>query len=350
MIGAAQLLPPPPPPFDDLIRFLASEAFVKASVFPGAAFVTLFGLLTVWYERKLVARIALRIGPLHVGKYAGILQLIADAIKFLSKEPIVPKNARKPLFVTMPMLAVVLAVLLFAFLPFGPQWVIYQSDISLLLFFLIVAVSPIPLLLAGWASNSKYSFVGMVRFAFQVFAYEIPLFLALTGVIVMAKSFDLVKIVEAQATVPFAIPQVIGFIAFLAVVISEVERIPFDMPTAETELVQGWQVEFPASGFLMIQLALYTKLDALAVLTTLLYLGGWHGPPLPGVPDFIVAPFWVILKSLFVLTFFLILRGVYPRITIQKILDLGWRVLIPMTLLNILVVSIIVSLPLLLSI
>mgnify|MGYP001067207097 CR=1 FL=1 len=336
---AQQLFPTPPPPIDDLIRFITSEPFVKASIFPGAAFVAILGILTVWYERKLLARIMLRIGPFHVGKYGGWLQVIADAVKFLSKEYIVPAYARKKTFVTMPMAALIAGALLFAVIPFGERWVIYRSDFSVLIFFLLLAVSPIPLILAGWASGSKYSFIGMLRFAFQVFAYEIPLFLSLTGVILMARSFDFYGIVEAQANLPFIIPQILGFIVWFIALISEAERIPFDMPTAEQELVQGWQVEYPASGFLMIQLALYTKLDALVFATTNLYLGGWYGPPIPGLPDDIAQPFWFFLKSLLLLTVILLLRGVYPRVTIKKILDIGWRFLIPVALVNILIVA-----------
>ena len=339
---AAQILPPP---IEQLINFITSDAFVKAVIFPGAIFVSVFGLFTVWYERKLLARVMLRIGPLHVGKYAGLMQVVADTVKFLAREYIIPETARKRLFILMPMLGVVVNALLFAFLPFGPMWLIFPSDISILLFFIFVAISPIPLILAGWASGNKYSLIGIIRFAFQIFAYEIPLFLALTGVIVMARSFDIVKIVEAQASMPFIIPQIIGFLAFFITLVSEVERIPFDMPTAEQELVEGWMVEFSSYGFLMLQLATYLKLDALVVLTTLLYLGGWYGPAIPGIPDFILAPFWVLLKSLVILTAVLLLRGTYPRITIKKILDLGWRVLIPMTLLNLLIVSIIMTIP-----
>lgn len=342
---AQQLLPTPPPPLDDLVRFITSEAFVKASIFPGATFVAILGILTVWYERKLLARVMLRIGPFHVGKYGGWLQVIADAVKFLSKEYIVPSYARRKTFLVMPMVALLTAALLFAVIPFGDRWVIYRSDYSVLIFFILLAVSPIPLILAGWASGSKYSFVGMLRFAFQVFAYEIPLFLALTGVILMARSFDFYEIVEAQTALPFIIPQIIGFIVWFIAMVSEAERIPFDMPTAEQELVQGWQVEYPASGFLMIQLALYTKLDALVFVTTHLYLGGWNGPALPGLPQDIAQPFWVFVKSFLLLTLILLFRGVYPRITIKKILDIGWRALIPLSLINILIVSLTAFLP-----
>ncbi|MEM4358627.1 MAG: complex I subunit 1 family protein, partial [Candidatus Caldarchaeum sp.] len=281
---------PIPPPLDQLIRFVASEPFVKAAIFPGATFVAVLGILSVWYERKLLARVMLRIGPFHVGKYGGWLQVVADAVKFLSKEYIIPSRARRKLFITMPMAALVLSALLFAFIPFSEYWVIYRSDISVLLIFLLLAVSPIPFIIAGWASGSKYSFIGMIRFAFQVFAYEIPLFLALTGVIIAARSFDIVDIVNSQYAVPFIITQVIGFLVFFIAALSEAERIPFDLPTAEQELVEGWMVEYGSVGFLTIQLAMYTKLDALIFLTVNLYLGGWHGPMLPGIPATIAHP------------------------------------------------------------
>ncbi len=328
-----------PPQFEQVVRFVASEEFVKAAIFPGATFVAVLGILTVWYERKLLARVMLRIGPFHVGKYGGWLQLIADAVKFLSKEFIIPARARKKLFVTMPMAALLLSALLFAFIPFSEYWVIYRSDISILLLFLLLAVSPIPLILAGWAAGSKYSFIGMIRFAFQVFAYEIPLFLALTGVIVAARSLDIVEIVNAQEAMPFIITQFIGFLVFFISAVSEAERIPFDLPTAEQELVEGWMVEYGSVGFLMIQLAMYTKLDALIFLTANLYLGGWHGPAIPGLPQTIVHPFWVFVKFLALLTIILLFRGVYPRITIRKILDLGWRFLIPLALVNLFIVT-----------
>jgi NADH-quinone oxidoreductase subunit H len=338
-----------PPPLDQVIRFVASEPFVKAAIFPGAAFVAVLGILSVWYERKLLARVMLRIGPFHVGKYGGWLQVIADAVKFLTKEYIVPARARRKLFVTMPMAALFLAAMIFAFIPFNEYWVIYRSDIGVLLVFVLVAVSPIPLIVAGWAAGSKYSFIGMIRFAFQIFAYEIPLFLALTGVIIAARSFDIVQIVNAQAAVPFIVTQILGFLVFFIAAVSEAERIPFDLPTAEQELVEGWMVEYGSVGFLTIQLAMYTKLDALVFLTVLFYLGGWYGPALPGIPENILQPFWVFVKFLALLTVILLFRGVYPRITMRKILDLGWRLLIPLGLINLFLVSLSIYLPTLVS-
>ncbi|MCS6785026.1 MAG: NADH-quinone oxidoreductase subunit H [Candidatus Caldarchaeum sp.] len=338
-----------PPFLVEIIKFVTSESFVKAAIFPGAAFVAVLGILSVWYERKLLARVMLRIGPFHVGKYGGWLQVIADAVKFLSKEFIIPARARKKLFVTMPLTGLFLSAMLFAFIPFSEYWVIFRSDIGVLLVFVFIAVSPIPLILAGWASGSKYSFVGMIRFAFQIFAYEIPLFIALTGVIIAARSFDIVNIVNAQTSLPFIVTQFIGFLVFFIAAVSEAERIPFDLPTAEQELVEGWIVEYGGVGFLGIQLAMYTKLDALLFLTVNLYLGGWHGPAIPGIPESILHPMWVFIKFLVLLTIVFLFRGVYTRITMRKILDLGWRFLIPLGFINLFIVSLTIYLPTLLA-
>ncbi len=328
-----------PPQLQEVVRFLYSEPFIKAAIFPGALFSTLVGLFAVWFERKLFARISLRIGPLHVGRVSGLLQLVADAVKFLSKERIIPEGVNKPLFVLMPCLALVLSLLLYAFLPFGAGWVIFPSDIGLLLFFLVAALTPVPIVLAGYASRSKYPFIGMSRMALQLFAYEIPLFLAILGVVLAAGSLDLEKIVEAQLAVPFAVTQVLGFIVFTVTMLAETERLPFDIPTAEGEIVFGWQTEYSGVYFLMIQLAMFEKVLAFCFLAAIIYLGGWIGPPIPGFPETVSAPFWVILKALLVFTFVALLRGVYPRLTIEKVLDLGWRYLIPLGLVNLILVA-----------
>ncbi|MEM0444508.1 MAG: complex I subunit 1 family protein [Nitrososphaerota archaeon] len=328
-----------PEAIQTLLRFLYSESFIKAAIFPGALFSTLLGIFAVWFERKLFARVSLRIGPLNVGKVAGILQLIADALKFLSKERIIPEGVNKPLFVLMPCLALILSLLLYAFLPFGAGWVIYPSDIGLLLFFLVTALSPLPIILAGYASRSKYPFIGMSRIALQLFGYEVPLFLALTGVVLSTRTLNLEKIVEAQVAVPLAVTQVLGFIVFLVTLLAETERLPFDIPTAEGEIVFGWQTEYSGVYFLMIQLAMFEKVLAFCFLGTLLYLGGWLGPPIPGIPESISAPIWMILKALVLFTLVALLRGVYPRLTIEKVLDLGWKYLIPLAFLNLIITA-----------
>jgi NADH-quinone oxidoreductase subunit H len=333
-----------PPPLQEIVRFLYSEPFIKAAIFPGALFSTVLGIFAVWFERKLFARVSLRVGPLHVGKVSGILQLIADAVKFLSKERIIPEGVNKPLFVLMPALALVLSLLLYAFLPFGAGWIIFPSDIGLLLFFLVAALTPVPIVLAGYASRSKYPFIGMSRMALQLFAYEIPLFLALLGVVLAAGTLNLEKIVEAQVAVPLAVTQVIGFIVFMVTMLAETERLPFDIPTAEGEIVFGWQTEYSGVYFLMIQLAMFEKVLAFSFLAAIIYLGGWIGPPIPGVPETISAPFWVILKAIGIFTLVALLRGVYPRLTIEKVLDLGWKYLIPLGLINLIITA---ALPLL---
>ncbi|MCS7095222.1 MAG: NADH-quinone oxidoreductase subunit H [Thaumarchaeota archaeon] len=338
----AQSIVSAPEPIRTLLSWIFSEAFIKAAIFPGALFSTILGMFAVWYERKLLARVMLRVGPMHVGKVSGILQLIADAVKFLAKEPITPSSAIRPLFWVMPSAALLLSLLLFAFLPFGAGWIIYPSEIGLLLFFAVIAVSPIPILLAAYASGSKYPFIGLTRMALQLFGYEIPLFLALAGVVLMAGSFNLQEIVEAQARAPFVLPQFIGFVVFFTAALAETERVPFDIPTAEGEIVFGWQTEYSGAHFVVFQLAMYEKTLALCVLGSLLYLGGWHGPPLPFVPETISAPFWVVVKSLIVFTLMVLIRGAYPRLSIDRVLDIGWRYLIPLALLNLLITGAIV--------
>jgi len=335
----ASIIEPLPAPVKSIIKLTLAESFIKAVVFPGALFGIILGLFAVWYERKILARIMLRVGPLHVGKVSGILQLVADALKILSKERIVPDVRNKYLFVLMPGVALVLSLLLFAFLPFGAGWIIYPSDIGLLLFFGVLAVSPIPIVLAGYAAGSKYPFIGMSRFALQLFGYEIPMFLSLTGIIMSARSFDLVKIVEAQSIMPFILPQFLGFIVFFITMIAESERIPFDIPTAESEIVSGWHTEYSGVYFLMIQFTSYEKTLALCVLASLIYLGGWHGPSIPFVRETISAPFWVILKALILFTILVIIRGAYPRLTLGRVLDIGWKYLIPLGFINLLLTS-----------
>lgn len=329
--------------FSQIIELLTSEEFIKAAIFPGITFVMIYALFTVWYERKLLARVALRIGPLHVGKIAGIFQLIADAVKLLTKEVIVPSKSYKILFVASPLIGGFIPLLTFAFMPFGNNWVIYPSEVSLLLVFAIIAISPIPFLVAAWSSRSKYPFIGMLRFGFQLFAYEVPLFLAMIPVVMVAGSLDLRAIVLAQEKFPFILILPLSFIVFLISSIAEVERIPFDLPTAEQELVAGWTTEYSGVLLEFIQLGTYLKADALAVLTSILFLGGWHGPNIPFIPIEIQEPFWIMLKSLIVLSFVLFLRGVYPRVTIDRLLDIGWRILIPLALLNIFIATILVA-------
>jgi NADH-quinone oxidoreductase subunit H len=333
----AQTVTSMPEPLRTLLTWIFSDAFVKAAVFPGALFSTVLGMFAVWYERKLLARVMLRVGPLHVGKVSGVLQLVADAIKFLARELITPSGAIKPLFWTMPSVAIILSLLLYAFLPFGAGWIIYPSEIGLLLFFAVLALSPVPILLAAYASGSKYPFIGLVRIALQLFGYEVPFFIALAGVVMMAGSFNIERIVEAQAVVPFIVPQVLGFLVFFIAALAESERVPFDIPTAESEIVFGWQTEYSGAHFVVIQLAAYERALALCILGALLYLGGWHGPPIPFLPDSVTAPLWVVLKALILFTLMVLIRGAYPRFTIDRVLDLGWRYLIPMALVNLLI-------------
>lgn len=317
-----------------LLDLLLSDSMIKAAIFPGVTFIIALAMMTVWYERKLLARVALRIGPLHVGKVAGVFQLVGDGVKLIAKEVAVPGKALKSGFVLMPVLGAFIPMMIYPFLPFGADWIIFPSEIGLLLAFAVIAISPIPLLLAAWSSRSKYPFLGMLRLAFQLFAYEVPMFLALASVVVLSGTFNLEKIVAEQAALPYVFPLPLSFLVFFISSIAESERIPFDLPTAEQELVAGWTTEYSGILYELIMLSSYLKLNALTILTVLLFFGGWMGPPIPFLPEVITAPFWLLLKSLILLSLILLFRGVYPRITIDRLLDIGWRILIPLALIN----------------
>ncbi len=319
---------------EQILKALVSKEMVMVLFFPGITFITALSMFSLWFERKLVARVALRLGPVHVGKIGGILQVIGDGVKLISKEIIIPSTANRLGFILMPIIASIFPLLIYPFIPFGGGWVIYPSEIGLLLIFAVVALSPIPLLLAAWVSGTKYPFIGLLRLAFQLFAYEVPMFLALASVVVLAGSFNLERIVEAQARVPFIFLLPLSFLVFFISVLAESERIPFDIPTAEQEIVSGWMAEYSSIFFELLMLASYLKLNGLALLTTALFLGGWMGPPIPFMPREIYEPMWMILKTMGLLFFILLFRGVYPRITMDRLLDLGWRVLIPLALIN----------------
>ena len=312
-----------------LIKILI-DAIVK--ILPAVLFMVGFPLLGVWYERKLLARVMLRIGPLHVGKYAGWLQLIADFLKLEAKEIIIPTNANKVIFVAAPIVATVVAALPLAVIPFDNNWVVFSLDQNLLFVFAMASLIPIIILLAGWASNNKYSFIGGLRIVFQMLAYEIPLVLSVLGVVILAQSFDLIKICNAQSKIWFGLLQPLGLLVFYISSIAEVERMPFDLPTAEQELVIGWQTEYSGIPFGLFMMANYISFGIHSLLLSIIFLGGWLGP------SFLPPMAWLLLKTAIVATLTMMFRGTYPRVRLDQLLRLGWRILIPLALINVLLV------------
>jgi NADH-quinone oxidoreductase subunit H len=249
----------------------------------------------------------------------------------------VPYKADKPLFLGIPLALVFLAALPFAVVPFGQNWVIANLDVGIVFVFAVTSVFPAMILLFAWASNSKYPLLGGLRSLFQQVAYEIPMWIATLSVVMLAGSLSLVDIVNAQAKLWFIIPAFLSCVVFFISIMAELERLPFDLPVAEPELVAGWQTESSGAIFMLLFLGLYMKLYLMSSLVTVLFLGGWGGPA------FLPQPVWFILKTIFVTTLIIIPRGVYPRIRVDMLIKVGWSRLLIIALANLFVTVILLS-------
>ena len=320
-----------------VIAIVTSHAFITIVFFPGFIHLMLITMFLTWYERKILARIQLRIGPLYAGGPGGILQPIADGVKLIFKEVMVPYKADKPLFLGTPLALVFLAALPFAVIPFGQNWVIANLDVGIVFVFAVTSLFPAMILLFAWASNSKYPFLGGLRSLFQQVAYEIPMWIATLSVVMLAGSLSLVDIVKAQAKLWFIIPAFLSCVVFFISIMAELERLPFDLPEAEPELVAGWYTESSGAIFMLLFLGLYMKLYLMSSLVTALFLGGWWGPA------FLPQPVWFIIKTIFVATLIIIPRGVYPRIRVDMLIRIGWSRLLIIALVNLFVTIFLLS-------
>jgi NADH-quinone oxidoreductase subunit H len=312
-----------------ILSIITSRTFIEILIFPGFIHLTLVTAFLTWYERKILARIQLRIGPLYAGGPGGILQPIADGVKLIFKEVIIPYRADKPLFLAIPLALVFMAALPFAVIPFGQNWVIVNLDVGLVFLFAMTSLFPLMILIFAWASNSKYPFLGGLRSLFQQVAYEIPMWISALSVVMLAGSLSLVDIVNAQAKMWFAVPAFLSFIVFFISIMAELERLPFDLPEAEPELVAGWFTESSGAIFMLQFLGLYMKLYLMSSLVTVLFLGGWWGPA------FLPQPVWFIIKTLIVTTFIIIPRGVFPRLRIDMLIKVGWTRLLIVAIANV---------------
>jgi NADH-quinone oxidoreductase subunit H len=316
----------------------------------------LFSVMT-WVERRALAFMQFRLGPNRTGP-AGILQPVADGIKLFFKEEFMPPGADKWLFLAAPAVSVVTAFLAIAVVPYGPPLHLFGRDISLqiadlnvgvLFIFAITALGVYGVVMAGWASNNKYTLIGGLRSSAQMFSYELSLGLSWVGVIMLAGSFRLQDIVAAQAGGFWHWNWVWQFPAFLVYVVAataEVNRTPFDLPEAETELVAGFHTEYSSMRFALLQMAEYVNMITVAALGTSLFLGGWN-PPFTWIPPTALAGFWglfwFLLKMLSVLFFFIWLRGTVPRFRYDQLMNFGWKVLVPIATLNIVVTAALVT-------
>ena len=306
--------------------------------------------MTVLAERRVLAFIQGRLGPNRVG-YFGVLQPFADFIKTMVKEDLVPDQSTKFVFLLAPMIAVVTAIMAILVYPFGPtitlpfigpiQLVIARFDVALLYVLGVTSVGVYGIALAGWSSNNKYSLMGGLRSSAQMISYELSLGLSLVGVILMAGTLDIYNIVEQQSgwygmnwNILY---QPLGFVIYLISAIAETNRVPFDLPEAETELVAGFHTEYSSIKFLLFFNAEYINMITVSMLATTLFMGGWNGPFVDQLPILGVAYF--VLKIVFFLFLYIWIRGTLPRFRFDQLMDFGWKVLIPLAIFNILVTA-----------
>lgn len=312
---------------------------VKSLVIFGAIFAIL-PLMTV-LERKLIGRFQHRYGPNRVGPF-GILQPLADVGKLLGKEAFRPAGAIPVLFVLGPLLPVLSGVLALAIIPWGDVQGgvgFYGIDvpIGILYFFAVGALAFYGVLLGGWSSGSKYSLLGAMRGAAQLISYEISMGLALLGAVMMAGSLSLVDIVHAQGAIWFAVPQVVGFMIFMLAGFAETNRTPFDMPEADAELVQGFMTEYGGMRFGSFLLVEYMEILVVSGIAAAVFLGGWMGPG----PSFL-DPVWMLAKMLTLVLLFVWVRATLPRLRYDQLMSLGWKILLPLATLNVLVTAVLV--------
>src|ERR671910_1907762 len=261
-----------------VIETLLDSTLFKVAVFPGFTYAALIAAATIFIERKFLAKMQLRVGPLYAGKIEGILQLLADGLKLLSKEIIIPSGSDKLIFWSAPIAFVATAAAVVALIPAAPGWVVADIDVGLLAVFAILGFFPLIALLFAWASNSKYPFIGGLRALHQLIAFEIPFILSALSAVLLAGTLNLSGIAEAQQPYWFVLFLPISAFVFYISSLAEVERVPFDLPEAESEIVAGWLTETSGMIYGLIQLGTYIKLYALAGLFVILFLGGWYGP------------------------------------------------------------------------
>ena len=297
------------------------------------AFASLTVMFLVWWERKVSGHMQSRFGPMRTG-WHGWLQTIIDAIKLLTKEDITPTKADKFVFFIAPIILFTSALLGYIVIPFGRGLIVKDLNIGILYILAITTFAIIGILSAGWGSNNKYSLLGGFRSAAQIISYEVPLTLSILGVVLLAQSLSMVTIVNSQKGIFnwFIWKQPLGFLIYLTAAIAEVNRVPFDIPEAEQELVAGYNVEYSGMKFAMFFFAEYMNTFLICAIATTLFLGGWNGPILPSY-------FWFIIKTFFLLFLLMWIRWTYPRLRVDQLMAFAWKFLLPLAFLNLVITA-----------
>ncbi len=285
--------------------------------------------LCIWLERRLLGLWQERFGPNRLGP-GGILQSVADMIKMFTKEDWIPPFADKVVFVLTPAIVVVTTLMSFAVVPLAPGFVVADLNMGVLFFLAMSSLAAYSVIVGGWASNSKFAFLGSLRATAQLLSYEVFMGLSLMGSVALAGSFNLSDIVEAQRDQWFIVPQFLGFVGFFIAGLAEAHRAPFDMPEAEAELVAGYHAEYSGMKFGMFFVGEYATVILMSAMIVVLFFGGWHGPWLPPAV-------WFVLKTLFFIMLVFLVRATLPRLRFDQFLSFGWKVVMPLALINLLV-------------
>jgi NADH-quinone oxidoreductase subunit H len=329
-----------------LVPALAIMTIVVAIIL---GYISVAAMFLIWWERKISAHIQVRFGPMRVGGWHGWAQSIADGIKLLLKEDIIPSRADKVVFVLAPMVVFAAALAGYVTIPFGPRLIVRDLNIGILYMVAISSLTVVGIVMAGWSSNNKYATLGALRSAAQAVSYEIPLVLALLGPVMLAGTMSMGKLVDAQGGtwlgfLPrwFIFPQIIGFLVYFICALAECNRLPFDIPEAESELVAGFHVEYSGMRFAIFFLAEYANMFAVAAIATTLFLGGWHGPLAARIP--LLGVLWFLLKCYFLIFVMMWLRWTLNRLRVDQLMDFAWKVLLPIAFANLIITGLVVAL------
>ena len=288
--------------------------------------ITISAMVLTWAERKVAGHMQRRIATKEVGPF-GLIQPVADVLKLLGKELLTPTNVEKPLYFLGPILVFIPVVVSFVVIPFDARLQVMDINVGILVILAFSSLSVLSILIAGWGSNNKYSLIGAVRSVAQNIAYEIPLLLSLLAVVLMSNSLSMKEIVESQKDIWFVFKQPVAFLIFFIACVAESNRTPFDLPEGESELVAGFHIEYSGMRFALFFLAEYTSMFIVSAVAATLFLGGYNGPVLPGVV-------WFFIKTYFLVFLMLWFRWTFPRVRFDQLLNFSWKILMPLSFLN----------------